>query len=72
MSGCSVYFGAAMHHEKWDSPEHHIPNPIGIIGGEYKADEHVTLYCEHLSSIPYIEQGAGINLCGFRYYVKLR
>jgi hypothetical protein len=72
MSGCSVYGGMAMHHERWDAPEINLPNPIGIIGAEYRADENVVLYCEHLSSIPLQESGYGLNLCGFRYHVKLR
>jgi hypothetical protein len=72
MSGCSVYTGIAVHHERSAQPEFYAPNPLGIIGGEYRHSDRITLYCEHISSIPYYEKGLGLNLCGARYYVYLR
>jgi len=55
-----------MHLEKQDAPEFYAPNPIGILGGEYKMSRFST-FCEHRSSIPYREYGWGLNECGVKY-----
>lgn len=55
-----------MHLEKQDAPEFYAPNPIGILGLERKYKKF-TGFCEHRSSIPYLEDGLGLNECGVKY-----
>lgn len=57
---CSPYIGLAVHPESIDAPEYYAPNPIGIVGYECTKGEY-TVYIEHKSSIPYYEQGGGLN-----------
>jgi len=64
-SGCSWYGGVSVHLESQDAPEFFAPNPIGILGGEYRQGRWIA-FCEHQSSIPYFEQGLGLNSCGVK------
>lgn len=54
-----------MHLETQDAPEFYAPNPIGILGGETK-HKRLKGFCEHRSSIPYLEKGLGLNECGLK------
>lgn len=68
LGGCTPYIGLAVHTEYQDAPEHHAPNPLGVFGAEYRTG-NLTAYCEHLSSIPHKERGAGLNTCGAKFAI---
>lgn len=63
LAGCQTYVGLSVHPQGADAPEFYAPNPIGIVGAEWRHEE-ITLFCEHRSSIPHIEAGFGLNECG--------
>lgn len=71
LSGCSVvpkcnsYVGVAVHPESIDRPEFYGPNPLGFFGYEC-SHENYTVYLEHISSIPYYEQGGGLNMLAIK------
>lgn len=71
LSGCSItpYVGISLHSEGADAPEFYAPNPIGIIGLEKKIGRF-SLFCEHRSSIPYLEEGYGLNECGAKVHFE--
>lgn len=67
LSGCqSVYVAIGVHPPGLDAPEHFAPNPVGAVGAETIPFHKVTGFCEHISSIPYYEDGYGFNWCGVR------
>jgi hypothetical protein len=65
LPACSIYTGLSVHPESLDAPEFNAPNPIGILGAEYTKGRY-TGFCEHRSSIPYTEEGYGLNECGVK------
>ena len=65
LSSCTFYGGVSVHPESLSKPEYYAPNPIGILGGEYQYNRWIS-FCEHRSSIPYWEQGYGLNECGVK------
>lgn len=69
LSGCQAYLGVSVHPEHLDKPEFYAPNPIGIVGAEYRSGSWVG-FCEHRSSIPYWEKGLGLNECGVKLYLE--
>jgi len=58
LQGCSTFIGVAYHLDI-DNPEYSGSNPLLVIRSEYKNG-----FCEHISSIPDIEEGYGLNMCG--------
>ena len=68
LTGCNdiaVKAGLSFSDEPAGGPEVDLPNPLGIIRGEYETEQGNTLFCEHISSLPKVEEGAGLNHCGF-------
>lgn len=61
----SFYTGLSFNAEERDKPEVDLPNPLGILRFEYKTEKETIIFCEHISSFPKIEDGAGLNQCGF-------
>jgi len=55
--------GLAVHANQFDKPEYDGGNPLGVMRYSY-SNRDQTLFCEHISSLPDIEKGMGLNLCG--------
>ena len=67
LAGCAGdltgYAGVDMGAASFDGYE--MENPIGRFGVRYRPEgSDVELHCEHLSSIPDINDGRGLNKCG--------
>jgi hypothetical protein len=61
----NLYFGMSLSDESSTRPEVDLPDPLGILRMEYKTDRENIVFCEHISSLPKIEAGSGLNHCGF-------
>jgi len=70
ISGCSVSVGIGVHPRNSDEPEFDSPNPIGIVEGAAPMTDRIDGFCMHISSIPKVEDGAGLNMCGLKYKVN--
>lgn len=57
--------GMSLSMEAQARPEIDLPGPLGILRMQYKTDKGNELFCEHISSIPAVENGNGLNHCGF-------
>lgn len=69
-SGCSSidpYIGISVHSNALDRPEYYAENPIGLFGAEMNITPSYILFVEHQSSIPYLEEGYGLNHIGIKY-----
>ena len=69
LTACTPYVGLPVHPAHVDAPEHYAPNPIGIVGAEYERGPW-SVFCEHSSSIPRKERGAGWNVCGVKRAIE--
>ena len=72
VNGCSIYVGLSVHPEGADAPEHYAPNPIGMVGAEIDCPLDTKCFIEHRSSIPYYEQGLGLNEIGIKKMLDFR
>jgi len=63
--------GISIHNTKYATPEINLPNPLGNTGFgytfRYKDDEYADLYFKHTTSIPFTEDGYGLNQIGLQY-----
>ena len=62
LQGCVTFAGIAVHPDI-DNPEYSGSNPLFVL-----RIEKGNLFCEHVSSIPDVEKGYGLNMCGFGVY----
>jgi hypothetical protein len=58
LQGCATFIGVAVHSDI-DKPEYSGNNPLFVL-----RVEHENMFCEHISSIPDVEKGYGLNICG--------
>jgi hypothetical protein len=65
MADFSFYAGLSLSDEKSAKPEVDLPDPLGILRLEYETEKETVIFCEHISSFPKTEKGAGLNHCGF-------
>jgi len=75
-TGWYIEAGISIHDVKTSEPEIKLPNPLGNfgIGYNYKFDNnsYIDLYYKHTSSIPYTENGYGLNQLGLQYRKYLK
>jgi hypothetical protein len=65
----TVEVGVAAHSIALDRPEYTMPNVLG----KYEASKKIgsiSVYYEHISTINYYEEGAGLNMIGLKYKLK--
>lgn len=68
LAGCNdinIKVGVSFSDENGGAPDVDLPNPLGIIRGEYETERGNIGFCEHISSLPKVEEGSGLNHCGF-------
>lgn len=67
-SEVSMYGQISVHDAKRDDVKWH--SPIGTYGLKLENDDK-SVFCEHMSSIPDIDDKPGLNHCGFEMKIKL-
>lgn len=71
LQGCSavnVKAGFSFHAEASAEPEiTNMPSPLGIVRAEYKTNKGNTFFAEHITSVPGVERGSGLNHAGFLF-----
>jgi len=68
-----LILGASMAWEMAAQPEYRVQNPLATVRIEWTGEQRDRrLYCEHISSVPMIEQGSGLNRCGIEFKTRLR
>ena len=61
LSGCASYgVGVSVH----NGPDENFENPLGIVRGATQYNEYIEGFCEHISSIPMVDDTFWINHCG--------
>jgi len=63
LSGCTTYQVGMTYQNNIDEVE----NPLGIIRGEKIWSEHFSGACEHISSIPQVDDFITLDHCGVYY-----
>ena len=64
LSGCASYgIGMSVH----TGPDEYFENPLGVVRGSTQFNDYVEGFCEHISSIPMIDDIITINHCGVMF-----
>jgi len=65
LSGCSTIQVGLTYQASVD--EEIMENPLAVIRGEQQFSEHFSGACEHISSVPMVDDLITFNHCGFFY-----
>ena len=64
-----IEVGAALHSPRYDAPEIDLSVPVGTVEAGIQKGRF-KLYYEHISGLTATEEGAGLNMIGFKVRIK--